>query len=51
MKLEILLVFVLFRFNLAVDSESLEQGREDISGSEEGSGLEDEELSNQCQKC
>ena len=51
MKLEILLVSVLFRFNLAVDSESLEQSREDISGSEEGSGLEDEELSNQCQKC
>ena len=46
MKLEILLVFVIFRFNLADVSESLEQSPEDISGSEEGSGLEDEELSN-----
>ena len=47
MKLEILLVFVLFRFNLAVDSESLEPSPEDISVTEEGSGLEDEELSNE----
>ena len=47
MKLEILLVFVLFRFNLVVDSESLEPSPEDISVTEEGSGLEDEELSNE----
>ena len=47
MKLEILLVFVIFRFNLADVSESLEQSPGDISGTEEGSGHEDEELSNE----
>ena len=47
MKLENFLVFVLFRYSLVVNSESLEPSPEDISGSEEGSGLEDEELSNE----
>ena len=42
MKLEILLVFVLFHYNLATDLESLDSSPEDISGFEEGSGLEDE---------
>ena len=47
MKLEILLIFVSFIYSLAVGSESLEPSLEDISGCEEGSGIEDEELSNE----
>ena len=42
MKLEILLVFLLLDYNLAADLESLDSSPEDISGFEEGSGLEDE---------
>ena len=43
MKLEILLVFLLLDYNLAADLESLDSSPEDISGSNEGSGQEDEE--------
>ena len=43
MKLEILLVFLLLHYNLAANLESLHSSPEDISGFEEGSGLEDEE--------
>ena len=42
MKLEIVLVFLLLDYNLAADLESLDSSPEDISGFEEGSGLEDE---------
>ena len=43
MKLEFLLVFLLLHYNLATDLESLDSSPEDISGSYEGSGQEDEE--------
>ena len=43
MKLEILLVFVTIHYNLATDLESFDSSPEDISGSYEGSGQEDEE--------
>ena len=43
MKLEILLVFVTIHCNVATDLESLDSSSEDISGSSEGSGQEDEE--------
>ena len=45
MKLEILLVFLLLDYNLAADLESLDSSPEDISGSNEGSGQENEEIS------
>ena len=42
MKMDILLVFLLIHYNLAADLESLDSSPEDISGFEDGSGLEDE---------